>query len=60
MKQLIALCILLTACSTAAEARRSQIEAAEDKFCALRAKEKQLESKFGLETDTGEAGTVGK
>ena len=57
MKKLIVLVLLLTACSATAESRRAQIESAEDKFCALRAQEKQLEDRYGLGPDGGEAGS---
>ena len=51
MKKLLMLCLFITACSATAQSRRAMIEEAEDKFCSLRAQEKQL---------IGEAGTTDK
>lgn len=43
MKHAIALVFVLAACGPVSQARRAQIESAEDKFCSLRAQEKQAE-----------------
>lgn len=43
MKRLILLTVLALSCTPEAQARRKQIQAAEDAFCALRAKEKAFE-----------------
>ena len=56
MRYSIAIVILTLSCTPETQARRKQIQAAEDAFCALRAKEKALEESGIL--DSSDAGIL--
>lgn len=57
MKYLLLLPFLL-GCGGTAQSRRAKIEEVEDKFCALRAKEKSTEDQFDLNPYEGTAGAT--